>query len=257
MFCTECGKEIPDGSAFCTECGAKLTQAGPPPAAVPPPPAATPGQVPPPAQPVVPVTKPKSNKTLIGVILGIVGLLVVVAVVLVLVFVVFKGNDTAKAKEYMKKGDEKRQSVAKEATAVGDSIDKLFSDLKAGTITTSQDFNSRAETIKSDISDVKSGTEEARSDFEKIKDLNDVEDYKKYATLRIESTDAATEIMKAEEEFLNYTAEFLASIEAGTATDMSTYEQKANEYGQNISDLIDKGSSASTKAEALKKEKNL
>ena len=25
MFCTNCGSQIPDGSAFCPECGAKLT----------------------------------------------------------------------------------------------------------------------------------------------------------------------------------------------------------------------------------------
>ena len=26
MFCENCGKQIPDGSAFCDGCGAKLTQ---------------------------------------------------------------------------------------------------------------------------------------------------------------------------------------------------------------------------------------
>jgi flagellar basal body-associated protein FliL len=247
MFCTECGKEIPDGSAFCTECGAQIKGAAPPPTA--PPGTALP--------PVVPGTKPKSKKTMIGIIIGVVSLLVVVAVVLVLVLVVFKGDDTAKAKEYMKKGDEKRQSLADKATAVGDSIDKLFNDLKAGTITTSQDFNKSAETIKADISDVESAAEEARSDFEKIKDLNGVEDYKEYATLRIESLDAGLEILKAEQEFLDYTGEFLASIEASGSTDTSAYEQKANEYGQEITDLIDKGKSASDKAANLKKEKKL
>jgi len=252
MFCTECGKEVPEGRAFCTNCGYQMAEAQPPGAAPPPP-----GQMPPPAQPAVPVTKPKSNKTLIGVIIGVVALLVIAAVVLILVFVVFKGNDTAKAKEYMKYGDEKRQSVATQATAVGDSIDKLFNDLKDGAVTTSQDFNKRAETIKTDIGDVESATEEARSDFEKIKDLNDVEDYKEYATLRIESIDAGLEILKKEQEFLDYTGEFLASIEASGSTDISAYEQKANEYGQEITDLVDKGKSASDKAENLKKDKNL
>ena len=252
MFCTECGKEVPEGSAFCTSCGAQMAEAQPPGAAPPPP-----GQVPPPAQPAVPVTKPKSNKTLIGVIIGVIALLVIVAVVLVLVFVVFKGNDTAKAKEYMNKGDEKRQSVADKGTAVFDSIEKLFSDLKAGTLTTSQDFNDRAETIKTDIGDVKSAAEEARGDFEKIKDLNDVEDYKEYATLRIESIDAVLEILNKEQEFLDYTGEFLASIEASGSTDTSAYEQKADEYGQEFTDLNNKGESASEKAEALKKEKKL
>src|SRR5450756_1083891 len=134
MFCTKCGKEVPEGSAFCTNCGAQMAEAQPPGAAPPPP-------GPAPAQAAVPVTKPKSNKTLIGVMIGVVALLVIVAVVLVLVFAVFKGNDTAKAKEYMKKGDKKRQSVADEATAAGNAGDKLLNDWWAGTVTTSQDFN--------------------------------------------------------------------------------------------------------------------
>ena len=258
MFCTECGKDVPEGSAFCTNCGAQMAES-PPPGAAPPPGVAQPPpvQVPPPAQPAVTATKPKSNKTLIGVIIGVVALLVIAAVVLVLVFVVFKGSDTAKAKAYMKKGDEKRQSVASQGTKVSDSIETLFNDLKVGTVTTSQDYNKRADTIKTDIADVVSVGEDARSEFEKIKDLNDVADYKVYATLRIESMDAGLEILKTEQEFLDYTGEFLASIEASGSTDTSAYEQKANEYGQEISDLIDKGKSASDKAANLKKEKNL
>ena len=252
MFCTECGKDVPEGSAFCTNCGAQMAGAPPPGVAQPPP-----VKVPPPVQPAVTATKPKSNKTLIGVIIGVVALLVIAAVVLVLVFVVFKGSDTAKAKEYMKKGDAKRQSVASQGTTVSNSIETLFNDLKVGTVTTSQDYNKRAETIKTDIADVISSGEDARSEFEKINDLNDVADYKAYATLRIESMNAGLEILKTEQEFLDYTGEFLASIEASGSTDTSAYEQKANEYGQEISDLIDKGKSASDKAEKLKKEKDL
>ncbi len=258
MFCTKCGKDVPEGSAFCTSCGAQMAEdqtpgAAPPPGVAQPPPV----QVPPPVQPMAKVAKPKSKKTMIGVVIGVVALLVIAAVVLVLVFVVFKGSDTAKAKEYMKKGDEKRQSVASQGTTVSNSIETLFNDLKVGTVTTSQDYNKRADTIKTDIADVVSAGEDARSEFEKIKDLNDVADYKEYATLRIESMNAGLEILKKEQEFLDYTGEFLASIEASGSTDTSAYEQKANEFGQEIADIIEKGKSASDKAENLKKDKNL
>lgn len=252
MFCTECGKDVPEGSTFCTNCGAQMVEA-PPPGTAP----APPGQMPPAVQPMAQVAKPKSKKTMIGVIIGVVALLVIAAVVLILVFVVFKGSDTAKAKEYMKKGDEKRQSVASQGTTVSNSIETLFNDLKVGTVTTSQDYNKRADTIKTDIADVVSAGEDARSEFEKIKDLNDVADYKEYATLRIESMNAGLEILKKEQEFLDYTGEFLASIEASGSTDTSAYEQKANEFGQEIADIIEKGKSASDKAENLKKDKNL
>ena len=33
MFCTKCGKELPDGTAFCTQCGNKLNATAPAPAA--------------------------------------------------------------------------------------------------------------------------------------------------------------------------------------------------------------------------------
>ncbi|MCJ7745880.1 MAG: zinc-ribbon domain-containing protein, partial [Actinobacteria bacterium] len=36
MFCTKCGKEVPEGSAFCTNCGAQMAEAQPPGAAPPP-----------------------------------------------------------------------------------------------------------------------------------------------------------------------------------------------------------------------------
>jgi hypothetical protein len=120
MFCSNCGKEIPEGKAFCTNCGApaaKEPTAGGAPATPPAPPApsaATSSQAaeptssaqatlvaPPPQPPAAPPTvanapSPKKHKKW-PIIAGIVGVLVVVAVVLVLVLVVFKGSSPTKA----------------------------------------------------------------------------------------------------------------------------------------------------------------
>ena len=56
-FCTNCGKELPEGAAFCTGCGARVQEAGPAPepAAEPAPQAAAE----PAAQPVVPALVPE------------------------------------------------------------------------------------------------------------------------------------------------------------------------------------------------------
>ena len=252
MFCTECGKDVPEGRAFCTNCGYQMAEAQPPGAAPPPP-----GQVPPPAQPAVPVTKPKSNKTLIGVIIGVVALLVIVAVVLVLVFVVFKGNDTAKAKEYMKKANGMLEAVEKKGSDISDSLSALGDEMSAGTIASSQDYNAKAETIKSDISSAQSDAEDAKTEYEKIKGLKGVEDYKKYALVRIEETDIGMEMLKAEEELIDFTGEFLVSVEAGTTTDFTEYLNKAKESATNMTELGKKLVSTSEKASSLKEDKNL
>ncbi|MBK5092147.1 MAG: zinc ribbon domain-containing protein [Actinobacteria bacterium] len=257
MFCTECGKEIPDGSVFCTECGAQISGAAPPPAAPPgttPPPAAPPGTTPP---PVVPGPKPKSKKTMIGIIIGVVALLVVVAVVLVLVLVVFKGDDTAKAKDYMKKADGMLKAVEKKGSDISDSLSALGDEMSAGTIASSQDYNAKAGTIKSDISSAESDAEDAKREYEKIKGLKGVEDYKKYASLRIEEIDAGVELLKAEEELIDFTGEFLSSVEAGTTTDFTEYMNKAEEYTSNMMEIGKKLESASEEANNLKEDKNL
>jgi len=101
MFCTQCGKDIPDGSVFCTECGAPMEPVGQPAeaptgATAPPPQAAVTSPPPgPPAAAAPPgvatgATKP-GRKWLLPVV-GLVALAVIAAVVLVLVFVVFKGG---------------------------------------------------------------------------------------------------------------------------------------------------------------------
>src|SRR5450759_3837611 len=43
MFCTKCGREVLEGSAFCTNCGAQMAEAQPP-GAAPPPPGPAPAQ---------------------------------------------------------------------------------------------------------------------------------------------------------------------------------------------------------------------
>jgi hypothetical protein len=93
MFCSNCGKEIPDDSEFCAFCGAAqvaaapaaVESAGPPPAAEPPSP--PPGGAMPPAGTGGPPTQygpPAAKKSPLPWILGIVGLLVVAAVVVLL-----------------------------------------------------------------------------------------------------------------------------------------------------------------------------
>lgn len=225
----------------------------PPPGTAP----APPGQMPPAVQPMAQVAKPKSKKTMIGVIIGVVALLVIAAVVLILVFVVFKGNDTAKAKEYMKKADSMLIAVEKKGKDISDSLSALGDEMSAGTIASSQDYNAKAETIKSDISSAESDAEDAKTEYEKIKGLKGVEDYKKYALVRIDETDIGMEMLKVEEELIDYTGEFLVSVEAGTTTDFTEYLNKAKESVTNMTEIGKKLVSTSEKASSLKEDKNL
>jgi Sec-independent protein translocase protein TatA len=244
MFCTECGKEVPGGSEFCTNCGARMAEAKPP--------------GPPLTPPIVQAAKPKSNKTLLAIVLGIIGALVAVAIVLVLVLVVFKGDDTGKAKEFMKKADAALKKVEKQAEDVSSSLSDLGNEMQAGNIASSQAYNASADKIKSDISDIKDEAETAKGEYEDIKGLGEgVQDYKEYADLRIEEIDNGLELLGLEEEFIDYTGSFLSSIEAGTQVNTDEYMSKLQEYVEDLTALGTKLSTASEKADALKEDKNL
>ncbi len=85
MFCTTCGKQLPDGARFCTECGAQLAAPAPAPTPAPAPApapvavpvAAAPTPAPAPVPTPAPVAAPKQKKSKTG-------LIVVLSIVLAL-----------------------------------------------------------------------------------------------------------------------------------------------------------------------------
>ena len=96
MFCSQCGKEIPDDSTFCPECGAQLshspvppppTQPSPPPPPPPPQPPTTYPELPPPPPPYIPSSPPQAPvsanlwKYIAGIAIVVVLAIVVVALI--------------------------------------------------------------------------------------------------------------------------------------------------------------------------------
>jgi zinc-ribbon domain len=99
MYCSECGKEIADGSEFCGYCGTALHTAAVH-ASQPPAPPGPQAYVPPPPPAGVPPGgpggyTPPPKKSPLPWVLGGIGVLAVIAIVLVLVFVVFGGDDAS------------------------------------------------------------------------------------------------------------------------------------------------------------------
>ncbi len=95
MFCTKCGKDLPEGSKFCTSCGSEVKGASTPVEGALPTASPTAG-----IYPTV-LTAARSKKSRWPLIAGSgLALLLVLAIVLVLALVVFKGEKTLSKKDY-------------------------------------------------------------------------------------------------------------------------------------------------------------
>ena len=253
MFCSECVNEIPDGNAFCTECGAKLneTQATPP---------AQPAggtqpqyQQTPPLQQQIPlpstVTRPPgspSGRRNLWIVLSTVGVVIIIAAAIIVAVLLSSGGDTSKAKEYMLKGDKLTKQLKEETQTWSKDLSSSMSE--ASDVTTYQAGIDKAKVGAASLSRTAG---DAKAEFEKIKGLNGVDNYVKYADLQIAELDNLQELMTKTDVFLD---KVLALVRSG---DVAGIESAGKTYADEASKIVAENKKLDEEAQKILADKKL
>lgn len=127
------------------------------------------------------------------------------------------GSDTAKAKEYMEKGDELTLDLETESFMITDELVTLITDYIEGRNTEPAAVTAKVEEIENMASEMESNGEKAKAEYELILGLNGVSDYKEYASMQIE----IIEMMKddALEACYDTLDKIMASVDTGEPLD--------------------------------------
>jgi len=154
------------------------------------------------------------------------------------------GGDTEQAGEYVKQADQL-------ATERGSKNTEILNAWKA--VRQSTDSTAKAaawEQAESIYSEMQELVKKEKAEYAKIKKLNGVEDYVKYAELKIQELTAYDQMLKATNDFQKkmYNNEFGSQQELEAAN--QAYQAEANK-------LQEENEQANKKAEQLKKDKNL
>ena len=254
MFCSHCGNEIPEGKAFCPKCGAQQpgTQTTPPAQA-------TGGmqpqdqqtsplqqQIPLPSPVMPPPGSPTSRRNL-WIVLSIVGVVLIIAAVIIVTMLLLSGaGDTSKAKEYMLKGDKLTKQLKEESQTWNKDVSSSMS--KVSDVTAYQAGIDKAKAGAASLSKTAS---EVKAEFEKIKGLNGVDNYVKYADLQIAEVDNYQELMTKTNAFLD---KVLALVKSG---DVAGLESVGKTYTDETSKIIAENNKLEEEAQKIVADKKL
>ena len=153
------------------------------------------------------------------------------------------GSDTAQAQQYMKKGDVQLQNVESLASAWSAQVNSIGADPAK--------IAGEVQKAKAAGDDLLKTSQAAKSEFEKIRGLNGVGDYKKYADLRIAELDIIGQIVLKMYEFLD---KRVAMVSSG---DLSFYPALQQQAQDAINPISEKGQKIEQEADQLKSDKKL
>lgn len=161
-----------------------------------------------------------------------------------LVLVGCGGGDTEQAKEYLKQGDQ----LANERGVKNTELLNAWR-----TVRETADPAAKAtawEQAESIYSEVEALVQKEKAEYEKMKGLEGVEDYVKYAELKIQELNAFDQMLKA-------TNDFLRKVNNNGFASQQELEAANQKYQAESAKLQEENKRASEKAEQLKKDKNL
>ncbi len=172
--------------------------------------------------------------------------LVVVLALLVVALLPGCGGDTKQAQEYMENGDKLVERLQSEANT-------WQSDVSASMANVSDPaaFQAAIDKAKASANELSKTAGEAKAEFEKILDLEGVEDYVEYAELQIEALDKFQELITKTNSFFDQMAAMVSSGDVtGLTAAQEQYTTEVNALGEEINKLDEE-------AQELKSEKDL
>ncbi|MFW6113733.1 MAG: hypothetical protein ACOC78_02285 [Actinomycetota bacterium] len=159
------------------------------------------------------------------------------------------GSDaTSEAKEYMQAGDSMVSDIEGEAEKLMNDMSEAFYE-----VTDLESFTDAVDEVKSRTAELSENADEALAEYEKMEGLEDVENYKEYAELRIESGTIYKQMLQAIDSFLD---RMLAEVESG-APDEEAINEIAQLFQEEMGTLSSQMEGIENAAEELKEEENL
>jgi hypothetical protein len=155
------------------------------------------------------------------------------------------GADTKQAKQHMKEGEAKLEKLKADTITF---VNGLASLSNSSDTTATIDALNKAKTTVAGLSKT---SDQARASYEKIKSLNGVPDYVKYADLEIKALDVFQQWIKS---IGSYFDQFLSMLKAG---DLSGLQNAAKASSDTINKLGQEYSKVDKEAQQLKSDKKL
>jgi hypothetical protein len=172
--------------------------------------------------------------------------LVVVLSLLVVALLPGCGGDTKQAQEYMQNGDKLVERLQTEANTWQADVSASMTNVADPAA-----FQSAIEKAKASANDLSKTAGEAKAEFEKILELEGVEDYAKYAELQIEALDKFQELITKTNSFFDQMAAMVSSGDvSGLTAAQEQYTTEVTTLGEEINKLDDE-------AQQLKSDKDL
>lgn len=172
-------------------------------------------------------------------------------------FLVGCGGDLAKAREYVRNGDEQVAEIEKEGQQLGNEMtgafDAIIKDISAGRTPDAGAFESTADSVRKHADSMLKQASAARAEFEKVDSLDDPGEYKAYADLRVKMIDANTGGLEQLLAFLDEASRKLA-VEPFDPIDFQTFVTR---FGEDIQAVGGETGKLHEQAQNLKKKKEL
>ena len=113
-------------------------------------------------------------------------------------------GDTSKAQEYMKNGDDATIELESYTKKAEKGIDEFLIELGVDlTISDTSAFETAVDTANEQIDNLIAEAKKGKAEYEKILDLEGVDDYKEYANLRINALDNTVTVLEGLQDLLN------------------------------------------------------
>ncbi|MBU4175336.1 MAG: hypothetical protein KKB90_04100 [Actinobacteria bacterium] len=168
---------------------------------------------------------------------------------------------TAEAREFMERGDAILTGLGPVIDTMYEALWALRGEIIEGRITSSSQYESASVFVRADNDEYKRQLDDAKGEFEKILELNGVDDYAEYAQLRLDAIENAYGFSNVVSTTLDGIGNVVSRIEAG---ELAGSEAIAAALEPLLLGLVEKDKEVSAratelreKAEALKKDKEL